>query len=280
MAADCEDLMMKKIDGVKHELNPMSLMALILSFMSLAIVTSLIFIPQTDDVYRLFLGIDTFICLIFWCQLLTDLCRSKQKINYLKTHWLDFIASIPIIEPVRYMRILQIFRVLRLIRSSQQVLVHIRNNRREATVATIFLLITVLVTVGSALILILEGKDPNSNIHSATDAIWWVFVTISTVGYGDHYPVTIAGKLLAAVIIFCGVGLFGMVAGLVSSVIIDPQKQKEKNEKKHRKEWQQMLDSQQRLIERLEMLESRLNEKVDTEQHENIKDEHKKALQQ
>lgn len=272
--------MMKKIDGVKHELHPMSLMALILSFMSLAIVTSLIFIPQTDDAYRLFLGIDTFICLMFWCQLLTDLCRSKQKINYLKTHWLDFIASIPIIEPVRYIRILQIFRVLRLIRSSQQVLAHIRSNRREATVATIFLLITVLVTVGSALILILEGSDPNANIHSATDAVWWVFVTISTVGYGDHYPVTTSGKLLAAIIIICGVGLFGMVAGLVSSVVSDPQKQKEVNEKKHQKEWLQMLDIQKRLLERLETLECRLSEKAGTEQHESIKEEHKKAPHQ
>ncbi|EAS43529.1 capsular biosynthesis protein [Photobacterium profundum] len=262
---------MKKIDGVKHELHPMSLMALILSFMSLAIVTSLIFIPQTDDVYRLFLGIDTFICLMFWSQLLTDLCRSKQKINYLKTHWLDFIASIPIIEPVRYIRVLQIFRVLRLIRSSQQVLAHIRSNRREATVATIFLLITVLVTVGSALILILEGSDPNANIHSATDAVWWVFVTISTVGYGDHYPVTISGKLLAAVIIICGVGLFGMVAGLVSSVITGPQKQKETNEKKRKKEWQQMLESQTRLIERLENLESRLNNNTSLEHLEKHK---------
>jgi voltage-gated potassium channel len=208
---------------------------------------------------------------MFWCQLLTDLCRSKQKINYLKTHWLDFIASIPIIEPVRYIRILQIFRVLRLIRSSQQVLAHIRSNRREATIATIFLLITVLVTVGSALILILEGNDPNSNIHSATDAIWWVFVTISTVGYGDHYPVTLAGKLLAAVIIFCGVGLFGMVAGLVSSVITDPQKQKETNEKKRKKEWQQMLETQTRLIERLENLESRLNDNTSPEYPEKHK---------
>ncbi|MCW8330351.1 potassium channel family protein [Photobacterium sp. SDRW27] len=249
---------MKKIDAVKHELNPMSLMALVLSFMSLAIVTSLIFIPKTERVYTLFLGLDTFICLLFWCQLLTDFVRSNEKWDYLKRHWPDFIASIPVIEALRYARLVQIFRVIRLLRSSHQIISRIRSNRREATIATIFLLLTVLVTVGSAMMLMLEGNAPDSNIQSAGDALWWVFVTISTVGYGDHYPVTTFGKMLAAVIIICGVGLFGMVAGLVSSMISDPAKQKELDARRHEEEWQQMLTTQQQLLERLAHLEQRL----------------------
>ncbi|MFC1502733.1 potassium channel family protein [Pseudomonadota bacterium] len=249
---------MKKIDAVKHELNPMSLMALVLSFMSLAIVTSLMFIPQTENVYTLFVGIDTFICLIFWCQLLTDLFRSQTRWTYMKKHWPDFIASLPIIETFRFIRIVQVFRVIRLLRSSKQILVHVRSNRREATVASIFLLLTLLITIGSALILILESNSPESNIHSASDALWWVFVTISTVGYGDHYPVTTFGKIVAAVIIICGVGIFGMVAGLVSSLISDPHKQKASDEQKYRQEWQQMLETQSRLLERLEIMEEKL----------------------
>lgn len=252
--------MMKKIDAVKNELNPMSLMAFVLSLISLAIVTSLVFIPKTDNVYTLFIGIDTFICLLFWCQLLTDLFRSKTKGAYMKAHWPDFLASIPLIEPVRFLRIIQVFRVLRLIRSSQQILNHIRRHRREATIASIFLLLTLLITVGSALILILEGNDPESNIRSASDAIWWVFVTISTVGYGDHYPVTTLGKLLATVIIICGVGLFGMVAGLVSSIISMPNKPKENDEDQDQQAWQQILDTQKILLERFDGLEKRLNE--------------------
>ncbi|MGF1731927.1 potassium channel family protein [Photobacterium kasasachensis] len=257
---------MKKIDAVKHELNPMSLMALVLSFISLAIVTSLIFIPQTDRVYTLFVGVDSFICLLFWCQLLTDLVRSNHKVHYLKHHWPDFIASIPVIEALRFARIVQIFRVIRLLRSSHHIFNHIRSNRREATVATIFLLLTILVTVGSAMILMLEGNDPESNIHSAGDALWWVFVTISTVGYGDHFPVTTLGKILAAVIILCGVGLFGMVAGLVSSLISDPEKQQQKDAARHEEEWQQMLASQQLLLKRIDDLEQRLSAK--SNQHE------------
>lgn len=108
--------------------------------------------------------------------------------------------------------------------------------------------------------LMIEGDIPESNIHNASDALWWVFVTISTVGYGDHYPVTTLGKILAAVIIVCGVGLFGMVAGLVSSMISDPGKLKHEKEQEHlhQQEWKQMLDIQQQLLMRLEQLENRL----------------------
>ncbi|PST87704.1 ion transporter [Photobacterium jeanii] len=250
--------MSKKIDVIKHELNPMSLMSLVLSIVSLAIVTSLIFIPKYDSVYSLLFGIDTLICCFFWFQLLTDLFRNPNKWGYLKTHWIDFVASIPVIEQVRFARIIQVFRVIRLIRSSHQILHYIRSNRREATVASIFLLLTLLVTIGSALMLVIEGDIPESNIHDASDALWWVFVTISTVGYGDHYPVTTLGKMLAAVIIVCGVGLFGMVAGLVSSMISDPGKFKQAEEERHRREWRQMLETQQRLLDRLEQLESRV----------------------
>lgn len=250
---------MKKIDAVKHELNPMSLMALVLSFISLAIVSSLLFIPTTERTYSLFLGIDSFICLLFWCQLITDFFRSKEKWHYLRRHWPDFVASIPVIEVLRFARIVQIFRVIRLLKSSHHILTHIRNNRREATIASIILLLTVLVTVGSSMMLMFEGKAPGSNIHSAGDALWWVFVTISTVGYGDHYPVTTFGKMLAAVIIVCGVGLFGMVAGLVSSFISDPGKQKQKDADRQKEEWQQMVANQQELLQRLSSLEQRLD---------------------
>ncbi|UIP29550.1 potassium channel family protein [Photobacterium sp. TLY01] len=251
---------MKKIDGVKHELNPMSLVALVLSFVSLALVTSLFFIPRNDRVYTLFITIDTMICLFFWLQLTADLLRSENKKAFLKTHWPDYLASIPIIEPLRFMRLVQIFRVIRLIRSGQQLLRHILDYRREATIATILLLLTVLVTVGSSLILIIESKDPNANIQSADEAIWWVFVTISTVGYGDHYPVTTLGKILATVIITCGVGLFGMVAGLISSFVSDPNKHKPSPQHHDHMHWEKILDNQEQLLKRIDDLEQRLAE--------------------
>lgn len=251
---------MKVIDDVKYELHPMSLMALVLSITSLIIVTSTLFLNKHSPTFRIFIAIDTFICLIFWCQLLIDLFRSKSKAAYLKHHWPDFIASIPAIEPLRFMRILQVLRVIRLLRSSKNIYFQLQNNRRETTLASIFLLLTVLITVGASSILFVEGNVPEANIHTAGDALWWVFVTISTVGYGDYYPVTTLGRIIAICIIICGVGLFGMVAGLISSIISDPQHEKDLLEKAHRKEWREMLANQQVLLAKLERLETKLDQ--------------------
>jgi voltage-gated potassium channel len=60
-------------------------------------------------------------------------------------------------------------------------------------------------------------KDPNSNIRSAEDAIWWSYVTMTTVGYGDKFPVITEGRIIAAVLMTAGVGLFGTFTANVSS---------------------------------------------------------------
>jgi len=67
------------------------------------------------------------------------------------------------------------------------------------------------------LILIIEGSVEKSNIKTAEDALWWTYVSITTVGYGDFYPVTGLGKILASVLILFGVGLFGIVTSYFSS---------------------------------------------------------------
>jgi voltage-gated potassium channel len=69
---------------------------------------------------------------------------------------------------------------------------------------------------GSIAILQVE-QDPNSNIKTAEDSIWWAFVTITTVGYGDKYPVTTEGRIIAAFLMVAGVGLFGTFTGFIAS---------------------------------------------------------------
>lgn len=237
----------------------MNLMAFVLSIASLILITSTLFLLHSSPTFHLFIAIDTFICAIFWCQLLIDLLRSPHKKGYLKQHWPDFIASIPVIEPLRFIRVLQILRVIRLLRSSKQIYTQLQNNRKETTLASIFLLLTVLVTIGATSILFVEGNVAHANIHSAGDALWWVFVTISTVGYGEYYPVTTWGRIIASMIIISGVGLFGMVAGLMSSIISDPKHEAQEQAQQHRQEWHQMLANQQALLSRLEHLEHKID---------------------
>ena len=64
-------------------------------------------------------------------------------------------------------------------------------------------------------------RHPDSNIKTAEDAIWWAFTTITTVGYGDRYPVTSEGRFVAVVLMAAGVGLFGTFSAFLASWFLE-----------------------------------------------------------
>jgi voltage-gated potassium channel len=102
------------------------------------------------------------------------------------------------------------------VRSTKLLLTYILKNRTRGTFAAVASLSVLLLIFASISILNVE-TDPGSNIKTAEDALWWAFVTITTVGYGDKYPVTTEGRAIAAVLMLGGVGLFGTFTGYVAS---------------------------------------------------------------
>ncbi|WP_306171340.1 potassium channel family protein [Porphyromonas gingivalis] len=68
---------------------------------------------------------------------------------------------------------------------------------------------------------------PTSNITTAEDAIWWSYVTITTVGYGDKYPVTTEGRIIAMFLMTAGVGLFGTFTAYIASLFVSDNKKEE-----------------------------------------------------
>ena len=78
----------------------------------------------------------------------------------------------------------------------------------------------IVLTVASALVLQFESKSPDANITTGGDALWWAVVTITTVGYGDKYPVTAGGRVTAIFVMFAGVGIIGALASILSSVLV------------------------------------------------------------
>ena len=77
---------------------------------------------------------------------------------------------------------------------------------------------------GSLGILHLEQHAPGANIVTASDALWYIIVTISTVGYGDRFPVTNTGRLVGTLIIVIGVGIFGTFTGYLANLFLAPSK--------------------------------------------------------
>lgn len=92
-------------------------------------------------------------------------------------------------------------------------------NRIKGTLASAALAVFLLLSFSSISILICE-RTPEANITTAEDAVWWSVATITTVGYGDRYPVTTEGRFVAVVLMLSGLGLFGTISALTASFFV------------------------------------------------------------
>jgi voltage-gated potassium channel len=166
---------------------------------------------------------DFAICLIFACDFLNSLSRSKNRFRYMITWgWVDLISSIPTIDIFRWgrsARIFRIIRVFRVLRAARNLSSMAFAFRKENALWSALLLAIIFTISGSVAILQLEVV-PSSNIQDADDALWWSIVTITTVGYGDHFPVTPGGKILAFALMAIGIGLFGTLTAVIASKFI------------------------------------------------------------
>jgi len=138
--------------------------------------------------------------------------------------WADLLASLPFpqFKILRVFRLIRVFRLLRELgpRAIWRTLVR---DRAGSALLVLLLMGILVLQFGSLTMLFLEQDAPDANITSASDAIWFTIVTISTVGYGDQYPVTSAGRIAGAVIIVVGVGIFGTFTGYLANLFLTPR---------------------------------------------------------
>lgn len=153
--------------------------------------------------------------------------RSGQGWRYLPKHWLLTLSLfLPVFRPfvlLRYINQLKFFKsgtggAMRL---------------RIIVSATLFA--TLFIYVISLTVLRFERDAPGATIVSFGDAIWWAFVTIATVGYGDEYPITIPGRFFAVILMLGGVAIVGTASALVVSYLGEQtQKALKRQQSEHR----------------------------------------------
>jgi len=203
----------------ENQLGLLNLVVFVLSiYVLLAILADTVF-KLPAETSTLLTYIDNTICVFFFAEFCIRCYKAENKLAFMKWGWIDLISSIPAVSYLRAGRILRLIRLLRLIRafrSTQMFVKYVFRNKAKGAFTSVTLLAILLIIFSSIAILQVE-KDPNSNIKSAEDAIWWAYVTITTVGYGDKYPVTMEGRIIAAVLMTAGVGLFGTFTAYVSS---------------------------------------------------------------
>ncbi|MFF2445496.1 potassium channel family protein [Neobacillus sp. NPDC058068] len=138
---------------------------------------------------------------------------SKEKWGFVKSHPIELLALIPFDHLFRTIRLIRLFRLVRLI------LVVKRNNSILDLLIEKYRLDKLFVTVIALLFITaipMTWIEPS--FHSYGDALWWTVVTTTTVGYGDLYPETNVGRIIASVLMFVGIGLIGVVTGTVASI--------------------------------------------------------------
>jgi voltage-gated potassium channel len=166
--------------------------------------------------------------MVFLFDFARNLKRAENRWRYFYTWgWLDLLSSIPMVDALRVgrlARILRIVRVLRGVRATRLIAGFLAERRAESTVLTTLLVTFVLIVFGSAAVLLFE-QGVDANIKDAEDALWWAVVTMTTVGYGDKFPVSTEGRAIAVLLMTGGVGLFGVFSGSVAAWFLQPQSQ-------------------------------------------------------
>lgn len=204
--------------------------------------------PVPQEVSVILQKLDLVACGLFFIDFLIRFKRAPSKAAFMKWGWIDLLACIPNVDALRVGRLVRVLRIIRLLRGVRighrvfELLV--QNKPKSAAVSVLFTTI-LLVTFGSIAILIAEEPHAGANIKTAQDAVWWSVTTITTVGYGDRYPVTTGGRVIAMGLMICGVGLFGTLSGLVASLFLGPREDRESAEL-------------QEVLRRLEALDAKL----------------------
>lgn len=192
------------------------------------------YIPAFGSEFRnLALLLDYLVCFLFASKAAWDLWRAPNKRQWWKWGWADFAASVPEVEALRGLRLLRLLLIIRVMRSTTRSVHSIATffnvGRARAVIATIFSLIVVSIVMSSFLILGVESAHPEANIRTAEKALWWATATLFGAEpsyFGDPYPVTLGGRLMALWLVIVSLGLIGSLAGVISAWIEQEEESK------------------------------------------------------
>lgn len=189
-------------------------------------------IPISSSSRMILIHIDNAICIVFLFDFLFRFMRAESKLHFLRWGWIDLVSSIPafpILRVGRAVRIVRVVRLLRGFRSFKTIGAALFAHRAKGTIVTAVFLCTLLIVFSSITILQIEN-GPDANIHGPEDALWWSIVTMTTVGYGDRFPVTTEGRALGATLMICGVGLFAILSGGFAAWFLETEAREEARE--------------------------------------------------
>ena len=219
--------------------NAYELFILVLTVLSLGIMVVLL-LPLSDPTIRLLTVYDNLICVVFLLDFSLNLARASPKRDYVigQRGWLDLLGSIPSFGFFRFTALLRLARLSRVARISRllrgkkkkDLIDDVLEHRGQYAAFITILAAMIVMTIASVLVLQFESRSPDANITTGGDALWWAVVTITTVGYGDTFPITLPGRVTGFLVMLAGVGIIGALASILASILVPSPKTDEEGE--------------------------------------------------
>ena len=199
----------------------------------LSLINLVLYVVAKDDNILHVVGLmDRFFSIFFLADFVRLLLQSQSKSVYVfkEYGWADFLASLPMPQ-FKLLRLIRLVKAYALIKRSggRRIVRDFMRNKATGALYIIFFFIIVLLQYGSIFVLAAERANTEANIKTASDAIWWTYVTITTVGYGDRYPTTNQGRVIGMVVMLVGVGLFAVMTGFLANKFL-PSEDNEPND--------------------------------------------------
>ncbi len=217
-----------------------------LVLLDIILLTVLFFININPVLYQLVLYFDLFVVLILILQFIYNFKNSTSKTKFLKNNWFDILGMVPeILIPgfatfLRYFRLIKILSLFR--RNLTQFFDFIEKTHLEYGIIT---LIFILISAAAVFYFFENGINPS--VNSIDDAMWYVLITVTTVGFGDIYPYTIGGRIATVIIIITGIGFISYLAASVTGWFFETAKKEE-----------------EKIEEEIETFEEHINEHLDS----------------
>lgn len=204
----------------------------ILAIFSLVILILPLIVQLPPDAVDTLNNLENALCIVFLADFLRSLSRAPNKWGYFLKGggWLDLLGSIPFgkFALFRFARLFRIARVMRTLKGNDFRKM-LTDQLAQNTLIFTFVIALILIFTIALLVLKAEQGNPHANITTYTNAVWWAFVTITTVGYGDYYPVTTLGRFWALILMFSGLGIIGVLSSFLASTFISLQRRRDKN---------------------------------------------------
>jgi len=203
----------------------MPMLVLALAIIPLLVAPLIFDLPKSTR--STFVALGWFIWAAFTAEYGVRLYLSPNKGKFIRSNLIDlFVIVLPFLRPLRVLRSARALRVLSAARAAAFLLRGLVAARAVLTRHKLHyaLLVAGLAVVGAGLLVeSFERGVEGSNIQGVADALWWALVTVTTVGYGDRFPVTAGGRGVAVVLMLMGIGLFGLLAGSLASFFVQQE---------------------------------------------------------